>query len=199
MLQIFSAKTIWRSLYLFSLRGYTSNILSEENLKSPLTYFTRGASFETLHWSRLCACKGKSSTSNNLSTFRRSARSALEARDCFSWSRRYARIRSGWTPLSGSERPCAWRCWTTLSLAEAESARIQLPHSAESCGCPPRTEWPCQRIQKHRMMMWGVISFLFLFFFQYTICVSWDETVTSLCYKFSNCLMETCKWQNNKF
>lgn len=88
--------------------------------------------------------KSKFSTSNNLSTFRRLPRSSLEACDCFSWSRRHAHIHWGWTPLSGSERPCAWWCWMTPSLAEAESGRIQLPHSAQSCDCPPHIEWPCQ-------------------------------------------------------
>lgn len=82
---------------------------------------------------------------NNSSTFTSPFRSALEDCECFSWSGRYAHTHSGWTPLSGSERPCAWWCLQTPSLAEAASGRTQWPRSVQSCGYPPRTEWPCQR------------------------------------------------------
>lgn len=141
MLQIFSAKTIWRSLYLiFNLKLFRA----KKNLKSPFTYFTGSIFYKRCTEAVYVHAEGKSSTSNNLSTCRRSSRAALEACCCFSLSRRGARTRSGRTPRSGSERPCAWWCWPTLSLAEGESGRIRLPHSAQSCDCPPRTESPCQ-------------------------------------------------------
>lgn len=141
MLQIFSAKTIWRSLYLIFNLKYSEQRKTWRALLLILQvpfFYKRCTEAVYVH------AEGKSSTSNNLSTCRRSSRAALEACCCFSLSRRGARTRSGWTPRSGSERPCAWWCWPTLSLAEGESGRIRLPHSAQSCDCPPRTESPCQ-------------------------------------------------------